>query len=109
MRRQCPVCDRQSIAVGDILFHPAECRACKALVGVHRVASGGFAFLVTVVTLVSSLIVLLEMGLYAALLWFPFPIGALSYVKARFCPLEAKPEDKRLRSPAPSPEIDPNE
>ncbi|MDH3989455.1 MAG: hypothetical protein OEV34_10020 [Gammaproteobacteria bacterium] len=34
--------------------------------------------------------VVLQMGIYAALLWFTFPIGALSYLKARFGPLETK-------------------
>jgi hypothetical protein len=34
--------------------------------------------------------VLAQQGLYAALIWLPFPIGAIGYFKARFCPLETK-------------------
>ena len=56
----------------------------------HWLASVGFAAVITAVTLATTLMVLIQMGLYAALLWFPFPIGALGYLKARFCPLEAK-------------------
>lgn len=98
MRRKCPVCERQVIAVSEILFSPANCPNCRSLVGVHWVASAGFAFLIFLTTSISTLIVLLESGLYAALLWFPFPIGALSYLKARFCPLEKKQVEPVPRS-----------
>jgi hypothetical protein len=40
--------------------------------------------------------VFLQMGAYAALLWFTFPVGALSYLKARFGPLETKIDTDRL-------------
>jgi len=40
--------------------------------------------------------VVLQMGTYAALLWFTFPIGALSYLKARLGPLETKSDAERL-------------
>jgi len=36
--------------------------------------------------------VMAQMGFYAALIWFPFPIGALSYLKAWLCPAVAKQE-----------------
>jgi hypothetical protein len=32
--------------------------------------------------------VFLQLGLYAAIVWLPFPMGSLSYFKARFCRLE---------------------
>jgi len=32
-------------------------------------------------------------GFYAGLLWLPFPIGAMGYLKARYCPLEVKSDD----------------
>jgi hypothetical protein len=31
-----------------------------------------------------------QMGFYAAILWFPFPIGSLNYLKVRVCPLETR-------------------
>jgi hypothetical protein len=46
--------------------------------------------LIFAVTVSTTIMVLAQMGFYAALLWFPCPIGALSYVKAWLCPLEAK-------------------
>jgi hypothetical protein len=42
------------------------------------------------VTSLSTIAVLAQFGIYAALLWFPFPVGALGYLKARFSPLEVK-------------------
>jgi len=44
------------------------------------------------VTLVTTLVVLVDLGFYAALIWFSVPVGALSYLKARFGPLEVKAE-----------------
>lgn len=40
--------------------------------------------------------VFLQLGAYAALLWFTFPVGALSYLKARFGPLETKIDADRF-------------
>ena len=34
--------------------------------------------------------VLTLFGVYAVILWFAFPIGAIGYLKARFCPLVAE-------------------
>ena len=34
--------------------------------------------------------VLMQMDVYAALLWAPFPIGAISYIKGRLFPLVVK-------------------
>lgn len=49
----------------------------------------GAIFLVTAVT---TFIVLVELGFYGALIWFSVPVGAMSYIKARFGPLEVKSE-----------------
>jgi hypothetical protein len=57
---------------------------------VHWIAAAGFSLVIFVVTLISTLAVFSQMGFYAAILWFSFPIGSLTYVKVRFCPLEAK-------------------
>jgi len=49
-----------------------------------------FFALIFVTTTLSTIAVLAQQGLYAALIWLPFPIGAIGYVKARFCPLVTK-------------------
>ena len=50
----------------------------------------GFFLVTFTVTVLSALAVLAQQGVYAALLWIPFPIGAIGYLKARLCPLETK-------------------
>lgn len=42
------------------------------------------------VTIGTSVMVLTLFGIYAVILWFAFPIGAIGYLKARFCPLVAE-------------------
>jgi hypothetical protein len=39
------------------------------------------------VTVITSYMVLSMYGVYAVIIWFAFPIGAIGYIKARFCPL----------------------
>lgn len=48
------------------------------------------------VTAVSSIAVLAQQGIYTALLWAPFPIGAIGYVNARYFPLGTKPKSAVL-------------
>lgn len=48
-----------------------------------------FHFLTFVVTLFSTIAILAEQGLYAAILLLPLPIGAIGYLRAQFCPLQA--------------------
>lgn len=90
MARECPRCMTRSIPVSGILLSSCYCAKCGALVGVHRVASVGFNVVIFVVTLTSTTMVLMQSGLYAAIVWFSLPIGSLSYVKARLSPLEVK-------------------
>jgi ABC-type methionine transport system permease subunit len=59
-------------------------------VGTGRLASLVFNILTLIVTSVTTLIVFLQLGLYAAIVWLPFPMGALSYIKGRFGSLETK-------------------
>ena len=56
---------------------------------VNKLASALFTFAIVVVTVGTSLAVLSMFGIYAVILWFAFPIGAIGYLKARFCPLVA--------------------
>lgn len=56
----------------------------------HWAAYFGFNILIFAVTAVTTTMVLMQSGLYAAILWFTLPIGSLSYIKARYSPLETK-------------------
>lgn len=90
MTRECPNCMARSIPISGILFSNCHCVKCGALVGVHRVAYFAFNAIILAVTLTTTTMVLMQSGLYAALLWFTFPIGSLSYIRARFSRLETK-------------------
>lgn len=90
MVRECPNCSARSIRTSDILLSNSWCAHCGALVGTHWAAWLGFTLLICAVTSITTIMVLIQSGLYAALLWFPFPVGSLSYLKARFAPLETK-------------------
>lgn len=48
-----------------------------------------FSLAIIVVTVATSIAVLSLFGIYAVILWFAFPIGAIGYLKARLCPLVA--------------------
>ncbi len=95
MNRVCPSCTIESVSTRDLLFGNCRCGHCRRIVGVRRFASVLANAVIFATAIVSTLIVLIELGLYAALLWFTLPVGALSYVKVRFCPLEVKPEPFR--------------
>ena len=90
MKRECPSCSKRTITVSDVLLSDSQCSNCGAIVGFHWLVSLAFGSLIVPVTLLSTLMVLLQMDVYAALLWAPFPIGAISYIKARLCPLVKK-------------------
>lgn len=97
MKRNCPNCSGQTISVRELLFGDCRCRSCLRVIGVHRVASVMASIVIFTVAVLTTLIVLIELDLWAALLWFTLPVGALSYVKARFCPLETRPESHQSR------------
>ena len=73
-----------------LLFAEFRCPNCSGLVRVTRFQAAAFNLLILVVTLATSGMIFLQAGLYAAIVWLPFPIGALSYVKARFCSLDVR-------------------
>ncbi len=91
MNRKCPNCSSDSISTRELLFGDCRCRGCLRVVGVHRIASFIASIVIFAVAVLTTLIVFVQFDLWAALLWFTFPVGALSYLKARFCPLEVKP------------------
>ena len=84
MQRICPNCSVRAIPVSELLFGVCHCRLD---VRVNRLASILFSLVIVVVTVATSLMVLSLFGVYAVILWFAFPIGAIGYLKARYCPL----------------------
>ena len=53
----------------------------------NRFISLLFSILIVVVTVVTSYMVLSLFGIYAVIVWFIFPVGAIGYLRARFSPL----------------------
>ena len=90
MTRTCPNCSARSIPVADLLFGAYQCPMCRLNVRVNRLFSVLFSFVIVVVTVGTSIMVLTMFGIYAVILWFAFPMGAIAYLKARFCPLVAE-------------------
>jgi ribosomal protein L37AE/L43A len=88
--RECPHCSERTMPVKRLLFSNHWCASCGALIGTHWFYSLVFFVLTVVVTLFTTIAILAQQGLYAAILLFPFPIGAIGYLRARFCPLEVK-------------------
>ena len=88
--RECPNCCERTIPVSRLLVSNYWCRSCGAQIGTHWLYGTLFNFLIIVVTLFSTISILAGQGLYAAILLFPLPIGAIGYLKARFCALETK-------------------
>lgn len=58
---------------------------------IGRLSSVIANMLILIATVVTTGMVFLQAGLYGAIVWLPFPVGALGYLKARFCRLEAAP------------------
>ena len=90
LNRVCPSCFAESVPVTELLVSYVRCPDCRAAVGPHWLFSWPLNLVTFLVTSLSTIAVLAQFGIYAALLWFPFPVGALGYLKARFSPLEVK-------------------
>jgi uncharacterized protein (DUF983 family) len=90
LNRDCPNCSENTISVSGLIVSNFGCPNCRAIVGVRWLYKAGFFLVMFVVTVLTSIAVLAQQGVYAALLWLPFPIAAIGYLKARFCPLETK-------------------
>ena len=88
--RICPVCSQRSIDVTELLVSNAVCPNCRSTVGVHWLYGGFFYLVLLAIAGISTLLVLARFGIFAAILWFSFPIGAIGYLKARFSPLQRK-------------------
>ncbi len=88
--RICPVCSQPSIPVSELLVSNARCPNCHSAVGVHWLFGSVFFVIIFAVAAISTFLVLARFGVFAAILWFSFPIGAIGYLKARFSPLQRK-------------------
>ena len=88
--RICPVCSQASIVVSELLVSDTSCPNCHSTIGVHWLFGGFFYVVIFAVAGISTLLVLARFGVFAAILWFSFPIGAIGYLKARFSPLQRK-------------------
>ena len=93
MYRRCPNCSSRSVPLSSLLFSRAICQDCKAIIGAGSICSAAFFVITLVLTITSTAAVMGHQGFYAGLLWLPFPIGAMGYLKARYCPLDVKPND----------------
>ena len=87
MNRKCPNCSRTAIPVTALLAASVRCSHCDAEIAVRRAFRVLFALLTIAIAVPLTLIIVLQQGIYAALLLVTLPVGALAYVKARFCPL----------------------
>jgi len=76
------------VPVASVLFARYRCPNCKSLVGISTVPAAIVNALILIATVITTGMVFLQSGLYAAIVWLPFPVGALSYLKARFCSLQ---------------------
>ena len=90
MQRRCPSCASEAVPISGLIVSDAQCTACGAQVGIRWAFRALFFVIILVVTAVLGIAVLIEQGLYAALLIISLPIGAIGYIKARFCPLVAR-------------------
>jgi uncharacterized protein (DUF983 family) len=91
--RVCPSCTRKKIPVASLILSQAFCPACGVQIRVRRFFAVVFFVLTFSVTAISFVSIMAQQGIYAAIIWLPLPIGALGYIKARFCPLRAVNSD----------------
>ena len=90
MNRTCPNCSGNTVSVSGMIISDVECSACGQLVGIHWAFRAVFFVIILAVTSVTAIVFLVDQGLYAALLMITVPIGAIGFIKARFCPLVLK-------------------
>lgn len=87
LKRRCPGCSSESIPVSELILSDAVCPRCREHVAVHWLFRAVFFPVTLLATLILGFVVAMDQGLYAALLIVSVPIGAIGFIKARFCPL----------------------
>ena len=93
LNRKCPNCSQESVAISKLILSDVRCTSCGQLVGVQWVFKAIFFVAILVATIFVGVVVLVEQGLYAALLMISLPIGALGIIKARYCPLVIRKQE----------------
>ena len=99
MNRKCPNCQNESIAISGLILADVQCTACGKVIGVQWFFRAIFFAVILVVTALTGLFVLVDQGIYAALLMISLPIGAIGFLKARFSPLVVRrrqPDDNKF-------------
>ena len=87
MNRTCPNCSRESISVSGLIVSVVACPACGEHIGVHWAYRAIFFVVIFAVAVLTTIVVYVDQGLYAAMLMVSVPIGVIGYIKARYCPL----------------------
>ena len=98
--RNCPNCSAHTIPVSALIMSDVLCRVCGKRIGVHWVFRSVFFILIFITAAGTGLIVYVDQGFYAALLFVSVPIGALGYIKARFAPLVVRRDLSRVPTAA---------
>jgi len=93
LNRKCPNCAKESIPVSGLILSDVECAGCGQLIGVQWAFKAAFFVIILVATVFTGFIVLVDQGLYAALLMITVPIGAIGFIKARYSPLVVRRKD----------------
>ena len=88
--RKCPNCDEDAVPTRGLIVSGTTCRVCHRYVEVKAAYRITFLVLILPITVVTTLAVLVQQGIYAALLWMPFPIAAIGCIKAILCPLQSR-------------------
>ncbi|MEM6818062.1 MAG: hypothetical protein AAF578_04690 [Pseudomonadota bacterium] len=96
--RTCPHCSNDSVDLGDLVFSDATCASCGAVVRVHPMARIFWNLLIAAVAIPSTFVVGGTHGYFAAIVWFPFPVGSISYLKAWFSPLVSDSDSARMNN-----------
>ena len=91
--RNCPSCGQKTIPLSELLVSDTRCAGCGSVVGPQRLIGALFFVVTAAATAVSTLAVLAQFGLYAAIFWFSVPIGAIGYLRARLSPLISRQTD----------------
>ncbi len=69
------------------MLSDAYCSNCHQVIGIHWLFKAFFFVVILAATVFLGFVVLVDQGLYAALLIITLPIGAIGIIKARFSPL----------------------
>ena len=86
--------------MSELILSDAYCQNCQSRVGIQWFFRITFFLVTLIATVAVGLIVLVAEGLYAALLVISVPIGAIGFIKARFCPLVVRDPEPAAGNPS---------